>query len=290
MPSEPVLPDSVELKSGEALLVGKAGFSQAESFTVSFILSEDEQEIHNIKIEIENLHLEYIADNSITTIQVGRSEITYSGSHKVINGELNVTSTGFNLAVTINGKTAEGIISYSQSHRLSSTGIGLGEEVLIDMGTQPIILTDAGSASVITRSEKEEESAKSDYEGLPASIFISENEYIILDVKLSKGDVFDEYEGDYETVITAITKLPGFETALPDNPEDKYTSSEYFPIWCTFLSEDAQHPAYKMEFSSSQNIGEIEVIYTFASSRQPKKIVFFDEEQTSNQRVIICEP
>ena len=130
-----------ELKPGETLLVGTADFREANKFIVSFILSEDGEEAHSLIVTIEGLSLEHRSGNSLTTIQTGRSEVRYIGTHQVTDGKLDISMRGFELLLEVDGKGAEGSVTYAYSYRPS----GSGQEIMIEMGTQPIKFTEDDS-------------------------------------------------------------------------------------------------------------------------------------------------
>jgi len=141
--TEPTTSAVIELQPGEILFEGNVNFSFAESFAVSFILSDDGKIIRELKIVIKNWKVEYTHGNSRTTTSGGRSELSFSNTFDVADGKIEISTANVKLSLTVNDQTIEGTVTYTYTERVSGTDIGLGEEIRIDMGTQPIVLAAA---------------------------------------------------------------------------------------------------------------------------------------------------
>ena len=124
-----------DISPGEFLFAGMADFPEAEAFIVSFILSENRQEIRDVRINLINLNL-ILNDGSRKIVLAGNDIAkSYFSRHDVINGNIEATNgSDYRLILTLDGEMARGTIEFTYNHNAGS-----GRTTAVDMGSQPIV-------------------------------------------------------------------------------------------------------------------------------------------------------
>ena len=122
------------LKAGEKFYVGEAHFDNAKGFEVSFVLSADKSEIHDLKIVITDLRLE-AHHMKVST------KMTYSSSFPVREHKADVSlGESGNLSIVFDKADVSGSVKYIYViHNYSSSNPWDNPDIRVDVGTSKIL-------------------------------------------------------------------------------------------------------------------------------------------------------